>query len=544
MSSTLTLLGRWPSSCKHSVRTEIPKVCEQYDVYEEVFSSSVKSGQALMDAVDDGEIPTACKNSGLNTCLLWVCNDNEPERGTIDELSTFFDENIQLSNVSELTSKYNEKCKNSEQFICIVLASQPAIGALTESSDNKRASAASVITQTLAARAALQDLEAIAKNHQSKFAATAYHALEFRKNNWRGCPDSFAILSKDILPQSSLLSPLMIAQTLLCATNVLDDVSDVQIKKLVTLYEDDKGVEKCVTRVIINNKRYDLTCTPPEAKSLSDIPALFVSYDDRLLWRVKDPKNEVFDLLEDEEWAKSNTASVLMTESFQLVKQIVVKRIKESGESIPDFLQGENEVETQEEDEEEPPEEEHEFEDETSSVVDTKEEEPLWLQEASQQISPAPDVDVHSDSEKSSDLSWVDKIRGCIHEQFGFENMESAAVHIEALNPKSAYTMLISNDDMVILTGSYTPACLNGVNTCFSTPDSSTQNRLRVTLKNKHCHIGKYNVDTTSYIQCDSMAIYKANFREDNIRKTSNDVGLKGAVKRLELRMQLGKGVN
>ena len=63
------------------------------------------------------------------------------------------------------------------------------------------------------------------------------------------------------------------------------------IRSAVTLYENEENeVHKCVARIVLNSRKFDIICTMHSPVSLQDLPLLFnlTEIDARCDWRIRD----------------------------------------------------------------------------------------------------------------------------------------------------------------------------------------------------------------------------------------------------------------
>ena len=558
MHLTLALMGRWPASCKNNMREFSKHVQENCDIIEDVYSSSIIESRALLDSVGDGNIVKLCSKHNFKTILIWYCNEAEPERQSIEQLSTMYDENIRCDDIIMLINSYKSICEQTDKhFITLIIASQPTIGYITNVQDQQK-SAASVITQVLAAREAIQYVNQLFEvSSNTNFICTAYHAVEFRKNMWKNAAESFAIVTKTLQLQNELTTPELLVKNTLKSLDILPTDLKKETVKNVTLYENNEHIERVICRVMITNSKYELIASI-EDKSLpiQELPLLFQDITPNSFWRVKDPKSIQENLLDDDKWIESEEYSILKTECASMIDSIVKRRLLEEEELSTESeelsqivkIQGEDEVEIHLE-ETEMPEGELKNDNEEDENIESGEPdnvilnqeindsaEPMWLQNAVDNL----EIDIASDStDKSSNLydfaSWKDKIKDCITREFGFENMQYATHLIDKLNPVYAYTMIFSNEDIIVLYGSFPPRCFQIITTCI---DENNHIHRVYTSKNE-VRVGKKVLDINSYKQCDSVAMYHTS-QPNTVNNTVLE-NRKGAVKRLETKRQLGK---
>lgn len=507
-------MGRWQACWKQHMSTFSSELRDACDIMDDVYSSSTLASNSLLDSLENGSITQKCSEANYKTILLWFCEETEPERTCIETIVPQYDETLCYQSLNELVDAYDEVCNRADKhFITIIVASHPAIGSHDTIPDNTK-SVASLITQMLTARAVIQNINRLfAAARNTHFVASAYHTLEFKSAVWKGCAESFAIASKSLKIQNTLMSPSNVVIRALRAINVIDfPLESREIVKNITLFETDDLVVKLICRVMISNKKFILITEPETPLPLSDLEAACANIVPRSMWRVKDPYEMQEDLLEDEKWTETDEFDILQDESQALIKYMVTRRVRECkvfGAVIEEEIAARDENDNQIG---------HEF---------NVEAEPLWLQSAAGHVN---NIQIDkSDISVSPEISWREKIKECIHAHIGFVPSE-----LEELNSDRAYTTLLCKEEIVILNGSFPPTCFGGMKSC-----TDINNKIYKSQSTRQSVlIGKFEIDVTTYVQCDSMAVYRA-IKKDHQIATAHT--RKGSVRRLEAKRHIGK---
>ncbi len=548
MHLSLALLGRWPASCqKIDEKSVLLNDCNAYD---DVFSSSIRSSEALLDAVYRGLVFKMFKDAGFKTYLHWFCQENEPEYDTILQLQEFVDVSNKFNNIPDITSATRNVHNESENtFVCIIIASQPAVGILGENETNKTALAAnSLIAQTLASRAAQNDLKLLRPRKESDsnvFAATAYHGLEFRNQIWRGCSASFALISKEWEGRNSLMTPVGVSAALLTIANIPLGKIPPPIcnpPSCISIYEDDNGVSKCVVRVLHSNVRCDVFRTIDPPCQMSVLPDYFTSFE--LLgtegpdsgFRIRDSAGLIDNMLNDQQWCSRNGNDLLDTVS-KIVKDMVIRREKEAKQTkiVPVHIEPVIEpVIVPESPKPESPKPESPKPESPKPESQKPESPKPEIVQIEEKIEDTPVI------QNNDQKNWKLIVEEALKLTFDSDGVALSQIHLNNMVENNPYTLFYAKDKVICLQGCVCPSLMKH----FTKHNNNSLplingKSVRVGGSVNKPRIAHVKVNLDSYIQAATVSIYKSDGVTNDSHTYTRSRPTRGSVLRYTRQMEI-----